>query len=511
MESPSSNESPSPLVNARTFWILLAVGVLIRLTAIHQPLIDAHLVRQAQTADWTFNAFQEQTWPLSAEVSWRGDTPARLTLEFPIYNYLARGVWLVIGNLDMAGKIVSILLWALSFIVLQKIWSKLLNPRQAFWANVLFLLSPLSVFFGQAFMPEMLIQLLGFLFLHQLLRYWETGQRGHYFLFALTGLAGLLVKSLEISHLYAVALVVFWRKDGWKLLARPEHWIGGAVTLACYLVWTRYVDQVNQPFFPAWTASTLSHDFLGDWRQRLDWHFYFKVTAYLAAFVAGPVGLIVAVLGCFQRTKENRLGFWWAGSLVFFYLVWGMKTAGLHSYYNLPALGPICFLFGTSMPGILDRLRGGRFRWCAGFLVGLIILPLLGCSLYLFRQDHTILDAALWIKGQSRENDLVFLRVNHRRDNNGYPEYPVFSYYAKRKTWIDTDKMKEADRAHAVEVSTWAVITRPPSQSTWAEKIRDKIARYVPLVEIPDWPKPGSGFVPVHTDDRFVIYRKKAS
>jgi hypothetical protein len=377
----------------------------------------------------------------------------------------------------------------------------------------------------------MLVQLLAFLFLHQLMVYWETGRRSNYFLFALIGLAGLLVKSLEISHLYVVALLVFWKKDGLKLITRPEHWIGGAFTIVCYVAWTRYVDKVNEPFFPAWTASTLSKDFLGDWRQRLDWHYYFKVTAYVAAFVAGPAGLLVAGLGFLRRTRENQPGFWWAGSLVFFYLIWGLKTAGLHSYYNLPALGPLCFLFGLGLPTLLDWLGGKvggpavresatdgteapprrKVGWAGAFLVALVFLPLLGCSLYLFRQDHTILDAALWIKQQSQESDLVVLRVNHRRDNNAYPEYPVFSYYAQRKTWIDTERTTEADRAHALTVSTWAVITQPPAGSTRAEKIRDKIARYVPLHPVPNWPKPGFGFVPVHTNERFAIYRKKAS
>lgn len=561
--APGSSQSPPPF---NRFWVFLVLGILLRLVALNQPLLDAHLVRQAQTADWTRNGFEETAWPLNAQVSWRGDTGARLVLEFPLYNYASAGLWRVCGQLDPAGKLASILFWSLSFFVLQQIWKRWLTPRQTFWANILFLLSPLSVFFGQAFMPEMCIQLLAFCIVHPLLLYRETSKLTHYALFALAGLLGLLVKSLETSHLYLFALVIFWQKDGLKLLVRPEHWIGGAITLAAYLTWTGYVNQVNQSLFPDWTASALFGSFLGEWQARLNWHFYFKVAAYLAAFVAGPVGLLIAVFGLARyvtgnhnetpireriadRTgfpltpslspsagerdgvrgampspqtaqiqtspRRHRLpGFWWTGSLIFFYLVWGIKTAGLHSYYNLPALGPICYLFGLAMPAALDWINlrwrhSRRFATAARVtLVALVIVPLLACTAYLFRQDRTIYEAALWVKAHSQTSDLVVIRVNHRRDNNGYPEYPVFSYYAQRRTWVDTDQMKSAVRERAFATSQWAVITFPPRTTTWAEKIRDRIARYVPLAEIPNWPKPDAGFTPIHTTDGFAIYRK---
>jgi hypothetical protein len=140
----------------------------------------------------------------------------------------------------------------------------------------------------------------------------------------------------------------------------------------------------------------------------------------------------------------------------------------------------------------------------------MVVLPLLGCSLYLFRQDRTTYDAAIWIRNSAAPNDLVTLRVNHRIDINDYPEFPVFSYYAKRGTWIDTSRSSEAQREHAFATSDWAVMTLPPVTATWAEKVRDKIRRYVPLQRIPDWPRPQFGFEEVKSDDRFSIYRKKA-
>ena len=77
-----------------------------------------------------------------------GDVDVRYIQELPIYNYFVVGVHRLIGHLDLSGKVTSILIWALSFVLLQFIWRRILNPKQAFWANLLFVVAPLSVFFG---------------------------------------------------------------------------------------------------------------------------------------------------------------------------------------------------------------------------------------------------------------------------------------------------------------------------------------------------------------------------
>jgi hypothetical protein len=502
--------APSKTASFRVLWVL---GILIHFIAINQPLLDAHSTRQTQTADWIYNAGQEDGLPLSAEVSWHGDMHARLVLEFPLYNYLVMPIWRMIGNLDVAGKLVSIVLWAISFVVLQAIWRQILTPRQTFWANLLFVFAPLSVFFGQAVMPEMLIQLLAFTVVYYALIYSKTESLVHYSIFAAAGLIGLLVKSLEISHLYIFFLALVWRKDGFKVVTRPHHWIAGTLTLLIFLGWMRHIDAVNSSGIPEWTASNSSRDFLGTWQDRFNWHFYVKTSAYVAAFVAGPVGLLIAAAGFKVRTERNRAGFWWFYSLAFFYLVWGIRTAGWHSYYNLPALGPICFLFGLGMPIVQDRIRSAlaqptQYRAAFATLCVAIFLPLIGCSAYLYRKDKVILQAALWMKQHTPENDLILLRMNHRRDINDYPEYAVFSYYAKRRSWNDTTKLRPVERARAIEKCNWAVMTRPPRGSTWAERVRDKIGRYVPLQEPENWPPLANEFHAVHSTDNFVIFER---
>ena len=157
----------------RPFWILLLIGIALRLVALNQPLVDSGLLRQVQTAAATKSLIEQPGIPLSSQISWLGNLDARYVQELPLYNYLVIPVFKITGHLDASGKLVSVALWALSFWLLQKVWRRILTPQQTFWANLLFVVAPIGVFYGQAFMPEMLIQTLAFGFVILTMRYDE--------------------------------------------------------------------------------------------------------------------------------------------------------------------------------------------------------------------------------------------------------------------------------------------------------------------------------------------------
>jgi hypothetical protein len=128
----------------RSVWLLLLIGIGLRCVALNQPLVDAHLIRQCQTAFVTSGLIAQPGFNLTAPIPWLGDLQTRHVLEFPLYNYFVMGVHRVVGNLDMSGKITSILLWAAGFLVLQQIWRRCLSTRETFWANLLFVIAPLD-------------------------------------------------------------------------------------------------------------------------------------------------------------------------------------------------------------------------------------------------------------------------------------------------------------------------------------------------------------------------------
>ena len=346
----------------RSFWILLIIGVALRCVALNQPLVDAHLIRQCQTAAATKGLIETPGFHLSSKIPWLGDLDAHYILELPVYNYLVMGVWWLTGNLDLSGKVTTILLWATSLVCLQFIWRRLLDPQSTFWANLLFVVAPLSVFYGQAFMPEMLVQALAFVFVLLVLRYEENPSLARWSLCAGVGLVGLLVKLPEIGHLYLIlAVLVVWR-DGWKGLVRPRYLLAAAATIVALKAWGNYVDSIYAAYLPEWTSKENLKLFIGGWESRFHLKPWVMAFLYVGAFIVpGPAALAtlygMSVLR--QKNAQKILGPWLL-ALLCYYLLWFGSGPNSQSYYNLPALAPLCALFGIGMASLLEWQSCGR-------------------------------------------------------------------------------------------------------------------------------------------------------
>jgi 4-amino-4-deoxy-L-arabinose transferase-like glycosyltransferase len=496
------------------FWLLL-VGVLLRLGPIHRPLLDAGHIRQCQTAVATRSLIREPGWHLSSQASWHGDLPARLLLELPLYNYLVMAVYGVLRNLDVSGKVVSILLWAAGFLALQGIWRRTLSSEQAFWANVLFVFAPLSISFGQAFMPEMLIQLLAFGFLLAILRYTEQPSTGRLWVAGGIGLLGLLVKTPEIVHLYGVAFLWLFVQRRLDIARRPSLWILLCLTAVCVKAWAGVMDRVNQEYFQEWTASAVLPAFLGSWKARLDVGMYRRIAGYLACFVLTPAGLPIAALGLARLAKARPwpFGVYWLAGVAGFYVVWAVSTAGIHSYYNLPALGPSAMLFGIGAGAFLQwaRTRPALGRW-AGFGPAALALLLAPCvllgTLYLLRQDRITYESALWLKAHTAPEDIILVKANHSTHTIHYFQLPTFPYYAERRIWLYSIFLPESERQRAREIAKYALVTFPPAETTWLERWRLRIKQDYNAPEPVDWLEREAGFHRIYTNASFAVYQK---
>ena len=116
--------------------------------------------------------------------------PARIMLEIPIYNYFVQGVYTVVDRafyqtkgpksggadphvIDLSGRIVSVGFWIVSFLLAQALGVRFLFTKVIPWANGIFVFAPLSVFFGQAVMPEMVFLAACLAFVLAVVRYGE--------------------------------------------------------------------------------------------------------------------------------------------------------------------------------------------------------------------------------------------------------------------------------------------------------------------------------------------------
>lgn len=486
-----------------------------------------------------------------------GDLKARLLLELPLYNYLVVAVNWLGFPLDMAGKLVSIALWALSFLLLQGIWRRVLDDEEAFWANLLFILAPLSVYFGQAFLPEMLIQALSFTMLVLLLRYLEQPGLMTFVGLSLAGAVGVLLKAPEISHLYLVAGVMLGVTELLPALTRngkSRFDVAGArggtapisastallrysvvlgVTAVTMVIWGRYIDRVNSTWFPEWTSKNVVELMVGSWRAHFEPFGYFRLLVYIA-LLATTLGGLPWVIGGFARvlkdfnvwrrdaaatgikpfvtTNSRALMFVlaWLGSLIFYYVFWAGGASRIHAYYNLPALGPVCLLFGI---GCARWLRGAwatrspKAARLAPLL--LIIATAIGPYWLLFHNDLVLLHASTWLREHTAPGDLVLVRINHRTDLCRYRHDSTVAYYAQRNIWPWVDEQTPEVKARALATATWALVTHPEQGTEWTEELRRRFKQLKPLVEDMTWLERQAGFVKVYETPEFTVYKRR--
>lgn len=499
----------------RSVLLFLLIGIALRCVALNQPLVDAHLLRQCQTAAVTRNLLEQSGFHLSAKAPWLGDLEKQFVLEPPVYNYLVIAIYHLAGNLDVAGKVTTILLWLSSFLCLQGIWQRLLNRQQTLWANLLFVTSPLEVFYGQAFMPEMLVQFLAFGFLLLLIRYEESQTLGRWIWCAAVGLLALLIKLPETAHLYVILLVLLVWREGWKAILRPRYVVAAFLTIAALKGWASYRDGINQDISDAFISTNSLGLFIGSLGTRFHFKPWVMILLYVGAFaIPGPAALAAAHgLWIFVQRQRERIFGAWLLSIAVFYLLWfGNNGAPGQAYYNLPVVAPLCGLFGIGLSALLSRDRVLPWRRTAiAIALILTVVPAIPVWQYLLKPDRQILAAAIWTRQRTKPNDVILFRPNHRWDMIDYEINAVFPYYSDRPTFVWTANTAEKYRELALERASYAVVTLPqPPATGLLGAINRWRGAYGRQPEPMDWLE-NDGFRISAKENGFLVYARKGA
>ena len=498
----------------RSFWAFLILGVILRCAALNQPLVDAHLLRQCQTAAATRDLMQQPGLAVSTRLPWIGDSESQYVLEFPLFNYLVIGVHALARNLELSGKLTSIILWAASFWLLQAVWRRMLDDEQAFWANLLFVLSPLEIFYGQAFMPEMLVQVAAFGFLVLMLRYVENPSLPRWLAAVGCGLVALLLKFPAVAHLYLVLAVLLFRREGWRGAIRPRYVGAAIVTVVCLKLWSGYADAINTHPLSFGGSKENLRVFIGTFGDRLQLKLWITIVLCLGAFVVPGPALIAAgygFLNVIRRCGTHLILTCWLAALVVYYLLWFGNGPSKQSYYNLAAVAPLAALGGIGIVALFKRERVARWGrpFAAAFAVLLVAFVIPIC-LYLFQQDRRILAASLWARDHLRPEEVFVFRALHRWDMVDYPCNPVPAFYSNRQTFVWTRGTPDNVKASDLQKAAAVVITLPPEEESAFGVINRRIRGLAkPAPENFEW-LAAEGFREVAREGGFVVYQKNA-
>ena len=497
----------------RQAWLWLGLGIALRLILIGQPPVeDNSWIRQTQTADAIQSWITQGHPSWDAAASWRGDTGARLAMELPLYNLIVYGGAVMEISLNVAARGVSILLWVASFFGIQQLWRRWLTHQESFWANLLFVFSPLSIAFGQAIMPEMLVLLLTVLLVWACQSYLDRPSLFLWWGIVILGVVGCLIKLPAVSHLYLIIAGVLWIRSGWKGVLGLRVICGALLTLICLRAWSQTTESVNAAYFSDWSSSANLRGFLGQWQDRFRPVYWVRLGFYLLLFAGTPVVWFVILLRAKTALKDLRqysvLVLWIVG-LIFFVLLWGPKTCMGHAYYCLPFLVPLCAAFGKCT-SLLCYPKWGGWGWSEGLVAG-VVGGCLVMAAYLMRPDKTLRETTLWMRENIPAGDLVIIKANHSVYTREYPQLPGFSYLSGRRTWIWGPYLSDEERARALKTSRWLVETLPPPRTSWWESVRKKIKGHERPVEDISGLKKTVGAELVTQGDGYRVFRTSPS
>jgi hypothetical protein len=403
-----------------------------------QPLLDQYSFRQTQTAITAYWLWKGGAW-FAYETPVLGQ-PWTIPFEFPLYQYLVALLRLAGVPIDVGGRLVTFGFYLGCLWPLRLLFRALKFGRTAYLAvSILFLASPIYVYWGRTVMIESCALFFGLLWL-ALLACFLTSPRRSILLWAiLAGIGGVFAKSTTFPAFLVVGGLIFLPSVLRSRTSRPDYrtlilaMTTFVVPLAVGYIWVRYSDaaKAQSPFGSLLTSDNLASFTFGTWAQRTSSKFWLDVVLMraLPEILGYGFPLAVAVAGAALSSRRFLAPMLAAMSAFFVPFIVFTNLHSQHSYYQHANALFVVAAVGLGVASIVEA--GHRFL-AAGVMVVLVSLQLV----FFWRHDayyltHDYSDTELLqIAQQARElsppdGGLIVL---------GNDWSSAIPYYAERKS-----------------------------------------------------------------------------
>lgn len=333
------------------FWLglILIAAFQVRTFRLERPLADWHSWRQADTAAvsrnfiWEgFNILEPKYDDMSA-VSEEGlQNPGRYRyVEFPIYNLIVSGFWLVLGISEPVARIVSILFSLGSIIFLFLITRKFSNNKIGLLSAAIYAFLPFNIFYSTVIMPEpmLVFAMLGSLYFFKI---WIDAKNLSQniilgFLAIVFFAIALLLKPVA-AFLIIPIFYLSYQKYGWSFLKNQQILVFLIISVLPFL-WWRTVGFAHPEGVPRW------HWLLNGSGIRFKGAFFYWITQdRLGRLILGVSGFALFILGLLDKRKSEGLFFIsWIFAMVLYVVVFAQGNV-THDYYQVPVI-PILSIF----------------------------------------------------------------------------------------------------------------------------------------------------------------------
>ena len=343
-ESPRSRY---PLPSAKAFpatsrdyraqkivFVICILAVASRLVLINQPYVDHWSWRQSDVAAIARNFLQNGFRFGYPQIDWAGNAPGYVGTEFPILPFIAAVCYKFAGVHEWIGRIQAVILFAVSLPFFFLLVREIFGSTAALWATFFYCFTPLNVFAGRSFMPDVPSLSFAIVGLYFFLRWVQHGESWSFFVAAIAISLSLLIK---ITSIVIVAPLVYLavaeggdlgpgeRSDaegGRGQRPRQQVILFAAIALLPSAIWYWHAHQIAQKFYP--------HHFFGAGGIQIEsfswyWHIAqqtfviqphaaslsdgarrFVCPAVAGSKVLSPFSLVAGCHDCFHHRRRLR-------------------------------------------------------------------------------------------------------------------------------------------------------------------------------------------------------------
>ena len=347
------------LLRGLLLFILLAIGVGVRLIDLKDPPLDFHATRQLRSAIIArsfYYQFDHQADPLLRLEAVR---LGQLEIyEPPILEMLVGFTDVLVGQeYFWIGRIYNALFWCLGGAAMFFTARRFLSYPATLTGLAFFLYLPFSVVASRSFQPDPWMVMWILTAVYALVRWSERPNGWKWTILAgLAGAMALLVKLFAVFFLAPIFLAVFFSTLGLRgMFSRLQPWVLGLLTVTPALGYYLFLNpQRSSDFFSFWVVSfsglVLQTNFYADWLAMI------KGLMGLTTVVAALLGVMLAAPRLRTVLAAGWVGYAWYG-LTFPY------QYTTHEYYHLPLIALTAISLMPLLDAVVQQLRRQAVIW----------------------------------------------------------------------------------------------------------------------------------------------------
>lgn len=416
----------------------------VRLYQFGRPVADWHAWRQVDTSavsrnfvKYGFDVFHPKFDDLSKGVSLLDNPKGYRFVEFPIYNVLQAGLFIIFDRftIEQWGRIVTIVSQLITILFLYALVRKYIGQRAAIIASSFYAFVPYNIYFGRTILPDsttVMATMGGIYYFDIWIERFKDAKKMHvrYFLAALIFTASaLLLKPFSLFFLLPLVYLTF---KHFRFLAYKQWalWIFLIASVLPFLLWRLWMQQYPEGIPQSnWLFNQYGIRFTGAFFR---WLFADRI----GSLILGFFGLPFVILAIVAKNKKEGLFFYSFLVSSLLYLTVIAYGNVHHDYYQILIVPTLAIFFAKGTEFLLSHAGSLFHRFTTYVVIFVCIMFMLAFGWFRVRDFYNLQHVEVLSAGAAVDK----LTPKDAKVIAPYGGDTTLLYYTDRKGWPVWDR-----------------------------------------------------------------------